>query len=157
MTTTNVCPRYRINNTVWVHIKLLSFLKKYMQPTVSWPQFTTNFTSGWTFSYEFLVTHVTLPVQYFVYMKQLNTTNGRHKSISFPQVDKPSSSALITLGMSSKSCLFCSQADHKDSPPPPLLPLYGELFVIFLLCVWLQESLIFPYYCCSVKNYRIAV
>ena len=153
MTTTNVCPRYRINNTVWVHIKLLSFLKKYMQPTVSWPQFTTNFTSGWTFSYEFLVTHVTLPVQYFVYMKQLNTTNGRHKSISFPQVDIPSASSLGKFGKSSKTALFVVRLTIRIDPLC-LLPLNGQLFVIFLLCVWLQES---PILYLPLLDDRIAV
>ena len=155
MTTTSVCPRYRINNTVWVHIELLSFLKKYMQPTVSWPQFTTNFTSGWMFSYEFLVTHVTLLVQYFVYMKQLNTTNGRQKSISFPQVDTPSSSSLGRFGKSSKTVFFVVRLTIRIDPLC-LLPLNGQLFVIFLPCVWLQESPILPYYLPLLDD-RIAV
>ena len=127
-----------------MHIKLLSFLNKYMQTTVSWPQFTTNFTSGWTFSYEFLVTHVTLLVQYFVYMEQLNTTIGRHKSISFPQVDIPSWSSLGKFGKSSKTVFFVVRLTIRIDPLC-LLPL-GQLFVIFLLCVWLQESPILPYY-----------
>ena len=157
MTTTSVCPRYRINNTVWVHIKLLSFLNKYTQPTVSWPQFTINFTSGWTFSYEFLVTHVTLLVQYFVYMKQLNSTNGRQKSISFPQVDIPSSSALITLGKSSKSCLFVVRQTIRIHPHPPSSHFMVSSSWFFCCAFDSKNPQFFPYYCCSVKNDRIAV